>query len=745
MSKSSEIVLNWVNNKIKLRPKIKDIKTSFSNGYHFAEILFILKLISQEEFSNFVNNENYTDKKSNFSKIEKICQKLFNLIIPENDINLIINKDYSQAVVLLYKIRNCIYKNNIHFNDIQIFGSAFSNNEIQNQIKEIIKRQFYSEEEDNNEKSKNNNPINDSESNYNGNNKNKRNEEEKNVLNKNSYKYNIYDDIKEEKEEYDEVIKLENNLKNKAINNNTITIKRRLPSIKINKEDKIINSEHINYFKNKELIKPKNILEPINLRLLRNKSNSCENIFICQNKNKQNNIIQLRNINKLDFNNVLFQTKNNCNSQLINVCHFNQKLDDLGVTNNDYKIEEDNNILLDNGEFLTTTKIYHNQNPKNLDIKNDTLYDTMYNTKTVAEISSELRNKIKYKKLENKIKQKEIKKELSHKSIDDNKTSINFLKINKNKFFEKNKSMSLMFKNYSNKSLLRRFEYSKVLDNIVNKDNYEKKFFNMNQNTKEIFPILSSIPKFTISRNNPFKKENNFNSKKFFDKMDKLNYFDNKIESEQKHKRRNKISNIIKDIVLFIIDMTMEGYIYQKQKKQELMDLNTFLKFNIYFLKNKQLREKYIIIEDNEYKRSSKFEDNIDINKLISSLTIEEKYLIKDYIYYLGIWNDERIYDNKLRGLKLEYKYINTDNNNNNSINVFNSNYFGFNDYEPTVLENEDLTLPKYNIDNYTLGNTIVDALDYKYNNNEVNNNEIKQDNNKSLNNTKLKIIYRII
>ena len=105
MSKSCEIVLNWVNNEIKLRPKIYDIQKSFSNGYHFGEIFFILKLISPEEFSQFVNTDNISDKKTNFSKIEKICKDLFNLILPEEDINNIMNKHYSKAVVLLYKIR----------------------------------------------------------------------------------------------------------------------------------------------------------------------------------------------------------------------------------------------------------------------------------------------------------------------------------------------------------------------------------------------------------------------------------------------------------------------------------------------------------------------------------------------------------------------------------------------------------------------------------------------------------------
>ena len=717
MSKSSEIILNWINNEIKLRPKIIDIKKSFSNGYHLAEIFYILKLITPEEFSKFLNTENYSDKKSNFSKIEKICQKLFNLIIPEEDINLIINKDYSKAVVLLYKIRNCIYKNNIHFKDIQIFGNAFSNNEIHNQIKDIIKRQFFSEEEeeeDNEDEKSNNNTINDNENKNDEINKFEKHEEEKNILQKISQKLNLIDDIKEIKEK-DEI---NDNIKNKTIDKKILNIKRHLPSIKIKRDEKKNNNnEHINFFKNKILIKPKNILAPINHRLLKTKSNSCENIFMNQNKNKQDHLIKFRNTNQTDFFNGTITTKNNLNSQLIDICNFNQKLFDLGVTSNDYKIEEDNN-LLENG-ISTITNIYPNQNMKNINNNNDTMHESMYNTKTVAEISSELKNKIKFKKIENKIKQKEIKRELSQNNIDENKTYINFLKINKNKFFDKNQSMSLMYKNFSNKSLLRRYEYSKEILKNINKENNENDFGFTNYLNQDL-PILLSNTKFNRSRNSIKTKENIFNPKKFFDKLDKLNYSTNKIRTEKKQKIKNKNSIIIKDIVLFIIDMAMEGYIYQKQKNQELMDLNTFLKFNIYFLKNKPLRKKLIIIEDNGYKKASKFEDNIDIDKLFSSLTNEEKYLIQDYIYYLGIWNDELIYDNKLRGLKLEYKYINY--NSNNSINIFNSNYFGFNDYEPTVLENEDLTLPKYNIDNYIIGNTIIDALEHKFNNNKLNN-----------------------
>ena len=732
MSKTSEIVLNWLNNEINLRPKITDISKSFSNGYHLAEIFYILKLISTEEFSQFVNTQNLSDKKSNFSKIEKICQKLFNLIIPEEEINMIIKKDYSKAVVLLYKIRNCIYKNNIHFNEIKIFGDSFSDNEIQNQIKEIIKRQFYTEEEEEeeeeNEKS-NNDLMRINESNYEENNKSEKFEEEKNFK---------FDDIKEKIDEYEEI---ENNLKKNLTKSNKNT-KRKLPSIKIKKSGSKNNFiENFNNTSNRLLLKPKNILAPINQRLLKSKSNSCENIFLSQNKNNQNNVVLFRNTSKLDFLNGTLTSKNSFNSQLIDIGNFNKQLEDLGVTSNDYKIDMDNNSI-ENNDF-TSINIYKNKNLKNKANNSELLYDTMYKTKTLEELRNELKNKIKYRKIENKIRQKEIKNELNQKTIDDSKTTIDFLKINKNKFLEKNKTMSLLFKNYSNQSVLRRLEYSKILANNIEKEkNNEKKFYFNKSYQKQIgiLPMVKSEQKFNLSKNKQSQKEKGFNSKKFFEKMDKLNYITNKLESEERHRIKDKHSTILKDIVLFIIDMAMEGYFYQKDNNNELMDLKTYLKFNIYFLKNKPLRKKLIIIEDNEYKTPSKLEENIDIDKLISSLTNEEKYLVLDYIYYLGIWNDERIYDEKLRGLKLDYKYINSTNNNNN-INPIFSNYFGIIDYEPTVLENEDLTLPKYNIDNYNLGNTILDVLENKFYNNqgEVNNNEIKLDikENNELNNLK--------
>ena len=119
-------------------------------------------------------------------------------------------------------------------------------------------------------------------------------------------------------------------------------------------------------------------------------------------------------------------------------------------------------------------------------------------------------------------------------------------------------------------------------------------------------------------------------------------------------------------------------------------------------MKNKPLRKKYIPVELVNYKRSGKIEQIYDRKKICNDLTNDEKNLIEDYIYYLGVWNDDKIIKNNMRGIRFNYKYITNKNyakeNNKN-------NYFGIVEYEPTALENEDLTLPESVPDNYNFGN----------------------------------------
>ena len=121
MSNAAQIILDWLNEDLSLIPEITDIKKSFFTGYLFGKIFQILNLISDEEFSEFIDSEKEADINSNFILVEKYCKKLFNLILFEKEINRIKKQHKSAAGVLLYKIRNGIYKLKINFNNIEFF------------------------------------------------------------------------------------------------------------------------------------------------------------------------------------------------------------------------------------------------------------------------------------------------------------------------------------------------------------------------------------------------------------------------------------------------------------------------------------------------------------------------------------------------------------------------------------------------------------------------------------------------
>ena len=68
---SNSIVLDWINNDLKFKPKVTDIQTEFENGYKFGEILFNLKLISNKEFNSFKNSTKLEDIKKKFHITQK--------------------------------------------------------------------------------------------------------------------------------------------------------------------------------------------------------------------------------------------------------------------------------------------------------------------------------------------------------------------------------------------------------------------------------------------------------------------------------------------------------------------------------------------------------------------------------------------------------------------------------------------------------------------------------------------------
>ena len=140
---SDSLVLDWLNNEIKFNPKVINIKEEFSNGYKFGEILYKLKEITIDELKSLKKKALTFDvKKSNFSIIKKLFQRLYSL---EEEFSLILEKDSYKAIIILYKLKNSIYKKKINFSNIKLFINQPKPEEIQKKVKEIMDNEYFQE------------------------------------------------------------------------------------------------------------------------------------------------------------------------------------------------------------------------------------------------------------------------------------------------------------------------------------------------------------------------------------------------------------------------------------------------------------------------------------------------------------------------------------------------------------------------------------------------------------------------
>ena len=99
----------------------------------------------------------------------------------------------------------------------------------------------------------------------------------------------------------------------------------------------------------------------------------------------------------------------------------------------------------------------------------------------------------------------------------------------------------------------------------------------------------------------------------------------------------------MKKTVYSIIELMEEMYEYQEENEKDIIELEDFKIFSECFINDKH-KEKVIFDSEEILIKSPDNADeinHIDIDNL--SLNLEEKYLIKDYINYIGIWNDVKI------------------------------------------------------------------------------------------------------
>ena len=142
MSVSDEIILNWLNEEIKLSPQVKNIIKEFSNGYRFAEILYSINEIDDKEFNEFLNTSDVYGIRDNFILLKKYFQDRLELIIRKEEFNDIMNRDISKAVVVLYKLKNSIKKKKINFHHIRISLDDLTQGELYQKVKNIIDYEY---------------------------------------------------------------------------------------------------------------------------------------------------------------------------------------------------------------------------------------------------------------------------------------------------------------------------------------------------------------------------------------------------------------------------------------------------------------------------------------------------------------------------------------------------------------------------------------------------------------------------
>ena len=648
---SDSIILDWLNNEIKLKPKIINIKEEFADGYKFGEILYKLKEISLEELKSLKKIAvTFEEKKSNFLKIKYFFQKIYSLEIREEEFDSIIEKDISKAVVTLYKLKNSINKKKINFSNIKVFISQPKPEEIQKKVKEIMDNEYFQE-------------------NSNKENSTQRNNKSKNNTNSSfNFLPSIEDSRKasqggEEIDDNESVFsKKESYYKNKKSNKET----------KIMDYNNIKFEEKNNHIFNSET-KRKKFLPPLTTIA------SNTNLVIVSQENK-------KNLDDADMYNTNISREKNINKK-------------------DTKLILKNKLLLSE-EKINKHKKYFSSEPFYDESKDEML----------QLLKENLKKKIEMKKLFDKKKQEKIKKEFNYNKMYE-VPEIDFFKPEKNPLFKKRPpTMILTFKDnnrYLINSSSKRTKYSdelkksKELKKIENRKEYYRKIFVKNS---------ENISKNLKFKNIDMKNDEQilFNKAKYLKTVDKLNYTEFSEFIFKKHKQMKDDFPLIKQIIYLIIDYTVEAYFYQKDNDIKLLDIPLFIKLSSLFMNNQPAKEK-VLDDEADIIKEVKKDDELDINKL--ELTLDEKYLIEDYLNFCGIFNYEKIFEGEIISDKFDIHIVNDKLPE---------------DYEPTQVDIDDMYFPKNNVDNYIFGDSILEILENKYGNTNINKNnkELKETNN---------------
>ena len=645
MIKSDEFLLKWLNEEVKLDPPVKNIVREFSTGYRFAEILYNLNIITENQFKRFSNTTILYDVKVNCRLLKKYFREKFELEIRKEEFNDIMNKDICKAVIVLYKLKNSISKKNINFLDVKISLDKLTKEEINQKVNEIIDYEYYQ------------------------------------LFNKDL----LYDLINDEKNNYEKSkFKFSSTIKSSEIFQNNFSLHNTLSFDKIDEkaETKIQNEKENkfpkNFFFNRNknskislnITESKKEISKFQLPSITNSFKSAEilspnkNIYI---KTEQKDLSRSKKSS-------LFITSDNKKTL------YNRK---LKFGNGRTNIAEENKFKITK---LTDTLFKFGVRDFQSNFKNTLPEFNPSNKKELQKVREELKTRIHFGKSESPKKIKNVKRKLKIRLYD--VPEIDFVHKEKNPLYEYKLPIGIsLFKHNKYLTFQKRLKYSKQW----------KIYYNQRLMEKKIKYFSSLIKKASA-------KVDNENDNYLFDKeifLSNLNIYNIDNFSKYLYNKKLKLRKdipLIKSMILLIIDMTMEVFFYREENNAELVDIETFTKLLELFIKNKPMRERVVDKEARIIKERNNESEEINPDKL--KLDEEEINLKEDYKNYIGLWNDNIIMNNEFRGMKIDFKKINS---------IFPS------EYEPTENLIQDLNFPNYNICNYLYGDTIIELLDNKY------------------------------
>ena len=734
----SETLKTWLNNEIVLSKVISDIPNDFNNGYLFAELLFKTKQIPN--LSLFKNSNNKKDIISNFCYLQKNFLDI-GIILDEKSRNDMMNASQYASLIYLYKIKQVISRKNIDLNELKIKESTT--------IQKLYNKMIF---KNNNEKY-----LHSWQEKYGILSINKR------MMKKNystllpavgksteeilEEKYgtngNIYNEIKSKynhlnfgEEDIKIIIEEMKNNENKLLNNKYI-IKTRENNRKLSlrknndKIKKMWEREHTNIEKFKLSKIKESWMPAFKYKLAMQKYfkrsesknehmsiNFDDNLKFLVDENDKgkkisSEIIMLRMRQKLDDNIKNKKDKEKRErkrlreeKEFMEISSNRNKLDLQNTTKKIISIIKSEEKISSNDKYLEKSKSNNLINKDDNDSIGGNIRSRNINRK---KISSESTTFQRFSDMEKTEEQKQIKigrtTENMNEKLGLTKFS-SFSKLSQNDYgiglF--NEYMSLHNDNININDRIKLFKTLIPPYNFreIDKQNIDILKTELNSNN-----LSNSLPNI----NNTFDKSTTLNNNEeliqFFEELNKQNPEFYEKEYKKKLNKLNRKKNLISPILYQIIDLTECIWNYQETKKIDLIDNPKWDELMKKFKENTKINEEeQDKISNEDYNETGNYV--IDFG---DKLTDKDDKKRLDYINYINSFND-LIIPNEMRGKKLPYPELYEEfysKQNNQEVDI--------KDYEPNLVESENLYLPRNSkIRNYKFCDIIETFIENKFN-----------------------------